>query len=260
MKSFTFTVDDNIRFLREMTEAPRESLFDHPYPALYKRLHDTYGLKIQLNLFYRDETFTLADMTNRYRAEWEACADWLKLSFHSERENKSPYENADYETVYRDISRVQSEILRFAGEGSLAKTTTVHYCLAPAEGLRALGDAGVIGLLGLYGTPDKPRSSYQNSAKTTAALREGKIVFENGIAYAAIDCIVNQFAKNELKEALSPLLGRDRIGIMIHEQYFYPDYHRYQADFAEKLAQVFSLLTENGYESVFFEDLFTHTA
>jgi hypothetical protein len=41
---------------------------------------------------------------------------------------------------------------------------------------------------------------------------------------------------------------------MIHEQYFYPDYKRYQPDFEEKLEKTFEKLTDNGYESVFFEE------
>ena len=53
MKTFCFTVDDN--FLKELTEGNYNSIFDHPYLALYRRLHERYGLKVQLNLFYRTE-------------------------------------------------------------------------------------------------------------------------------------------------------------------------------------------------------------
>ena len=51
MRSFSFTVDDNIIFLKDITEMGCESIFDHPYLAMYKRLHEKYDLKIQLNLF-----------------------------------------------------------------------------------------------------------------------------------------------------------------------------------------------------------------
>lgn len=51
MKQFCFTVDDNVRFLRELNAGRAESIFDHPYLALYRRLHERFGLKIQLNLF-----------------------------------------------------------------------------------------------------------------------------------------------------------------------------------------------------------------
>ena len=84
MKRFCFTVDDNIRFLKEITERKYGSLFEHPYLAVYKRLHDELGLKVQLNLFYRtiEGDFNLSQVTDKYYNEWKQNADWLKLSFH----------------------------------------------------------------------------------------------------------------------------------------------------------------------------------
>ena len=48
---------------------------------------------------------------------------------------------------------------------------------------------------------------------------------------------------------------RDFVDILIHEQYFYPDYKAYQPEFEEKLTATFEFLTEHGFESRFFEDL-----
>ena len=254
-KFFCFTVDDNIRFLKELTQNGPRGLFDHPYPAVYRRLHERYGVKVQLNLFYRREGFDLSRMTDRYRAQWEANADWLRLSFHSDAETERPYENAGYDEVFTDVENVHREILRFAGERSLARTTTVHYCLATPEGLRAVAENGVEGLLGLFGTPDAPRVSYGLDADAAARIRAGGIVRRGGMAYAGIDVICNLFSKEELAERVRGLLSRPSVRLMIHEQYFYPDYRRYQPDFGEKLDMTFRALTENGYRSVFFEEL-----
>ena len=43
-KLFCFTVDDNIRFLWELSESECVSLFEHPYMAMYKRLHEKLGI------------------------------------------------------------------------------------------------------------------------------------------------------------------------------------------------------------------------
>ena len=117
MKRFCFTIDDNIRFLKELTERNCTSIFDHPYVALLKRLHERFDLKIQLNLFYRMSGFDLSQMSDCYASEWAAISDWLKFSFHSDREISVPYENAGYE-----------EVLPFAHFGSLkiGKTVTVR--------------------------------------------------------------------------------------------------------------------------------------
>ena len=138
-KRFCFTVDDNIRVFKELTEVGGASVFDHPYLAAYRRLHEKHGLCVQLNLFYECKGFTLASMTDRYRDEFEKNADWLKMSFHSRLENVRPYEHSGYEEVYADCKAVEDEILRFAGEKTLAKTTTVHYCLLTEGGYMTEG-------------------------------------------------------------------------------------------------------------------------
>ena len=250
MKKFCFTVDDNIRFLQELTQGDYDSLFSHPYTALLKRLHEKYGVKIQLNLFYENDSFTLAQTTDKFRQEWQANADWLKLSFHSRLENSRPYEYSDYDEVYKDCCAVHEQILRFAGESTLAKTTTIHCCQTTKEETRALSDCGVWGLLGLYGEKD-----YSCTEEQAQKARVGEIVYGDNMAFARIDVILNKFEPQENLEKLERIKDRKYVKIMIHEQYFYPDYPCYQPHFAKKLEQAFSFLQTNGFVSCFFEEI-----
>ena len=48
--------------------------------------------------------------------------------------------------------------LRFAGPEALGDTTTVHYCCTTPEGIRAMKDCGMKGLLGLFGTEEEKRT------------------------------------------------------------------------------------------------------
>ena len=253
MKSFIFTVDDNIRFFKEICERVYGSIFEHPYLAMYKRLHEVYGVKVQLNLFYECEGFCLSDMTDRYKDEWADSADWLKMSFHSRLENVRPYEESGFGEVFLDCFDVNNEIRRFAGEKSLAKTTTIHYCALTDNGIDAVKSNGCKGLLGLYSTGDSPRVSYQNSTDEAEKLVCGELVERDGVTYGAIDIVLNLFTKEENLRQISSLLGRKLIKIMIHEQYFYEDYRRYIPDFEEILSSSFELLTNSGYKSEFLE-------
>lgn len=255
MKRFCFTIDDNVRFLDELTAGKYESLFSHPYTALLKRLHEKFGVKVQLNLFYENERFTLAEMTEKYCAEWQENAEWLKLSFHSRLENERPYEYSGYDEVYADCSAVHNEVLRFAGEKSLAKTTTIHYCRTTKQGVRALQDCGVQGLLGLYGDNDNPRTSYSCEDAQASVARAGGIAHENGMAFAGIDVVLNMYSVEENIRRLTAVQDREFVKVMIHEQYFYPDYVNYQPDFQEKLERAFAFLTKQGFESYFFEEI-----
>lgn len=253
MKTFCFTVDDNIRVFRELTENTYASLFDHPYLSMYKRLHEQFDLKVQLNLFYRTDGFELSQTP--YHDEWAANADWLKLSFHADVENERPYEHAGYDEVYCDCERVQQQIARFASLKALAKTTTVHYCQTTPAGLKALADNGVTGLLGLFGDEQHPRTSYGLPKADAAKARGGEVVTRDGMHFAAIDIVLNLFTITDILARLRRLLWRDSVRVMIHEQYFYEDYERYQSDFEEKLRATFSCLREAGFESRFFEEI-----
>lgn len=254
-KYYIFTIDDNIRFFKELTQSNAISIFSHPYVSLLKYLHEKYNVKIQLNLFYQDDTFNLSHMSNIYQEKFKANSDWLKLSFHSRMENVSPYQNANYDEIYEDCNTVQREILRFAGKESLALTTTIHYCQTTLEGREALKDCSVRGLLGLYGTENTPRSSYLCPETECQAIRNGKIVHCENIAFAGIDIVLNNFHTEEILKRLYALKNRKIIKIMIHEQYFYKDYSSYLPDFKERLEAAFHFLQTNYFNSCFFEEL-----
>ena len=255
IKHFCFTVDDNIRFLKELTENDYQSIFEHPYLAMYRRLHDMFGLKIQLNLFYRMKDFDLSQMSEAYYDEWKENSDWLKLSFHSELENVEPYRDSAYDEVYEDCKRVHDQIRRFASPEAMANTTTIHWCMMTEGGLKAMEDNCVAGLLGLFGTDEKPRTSYGIEGQDAQRIRNGTILKIGNISFASIDIVLNSFRTEEIIEKLAGMRNRDCIRVMIHEQYFYEDYPRYQPEFEEKLRATFAYLCENDYHSTFYESL-----
>lgn len=256
-KRYMFTIDDNIRLFRELSEKNPQSIFEQRYLALLKKLHEKWGVKVQLNCFLEDMNgFHLSQMPSRYKAEWEANADWLKLSFHSKKEFPiEPYKASKYAELYNDSTAVHREIERFAGKRSLAKTTTVHYCLATAEGVNALKDCGIKGLLGLYGTDMQPQNSYDCTLEESKRIRQGEIVEKDGVYHTAIDVVLNMYNSKEIIGLLETLKGKKTVEIMIHEQFFYSDYAYYAGDFQELIETAVEYLMANGYESIFFEEL-----
>ena len=255
MKCFCFTVDDNIRFLKELTEKPADSIFAHPYLAMYQRLHEKFNLKVQLNLFYEMPGFDLPMMTDRYKSEFRENAHWLKLSFHSKWENVKPYEFSGYDEVYTDGKAVNDQIIRFAGENTLGKTTTIHYCRTTEDGLCAMKDLNTQGLLGLFGTEQEKRTSYGVPESYGDAIRAGEVIEYRGVKIASIDMVINTVKEEQLLSELEILRDHNQIRVMIHEQYFYEDYPAYQENFERKLETVFSFMETNGHESCFFEEM-----
>ncbi len=157
-KKALFFIDDVLWVFRDLTRAQPKTLFDNAFMALLKELHDTYGAKTQLNLFYEtdrfygNDHFSLVDMTDNYKSEFESCSDWLKFGFHSRQEFPDyPYINATYEHVAEDLALMKQEVIRFAGENSFSVSTTPHWRPISRDACRALFDGGIRLLSATYG-------------------------------------------------------------------------------------------------------------
>ena len=106
LKNFTnkyrLSLDDNIWFLKDVSDnaSQYKSIFENSYLALLKEVHETYGTKIHINIYYQTEGFNLSQMTTKFRNEWRENAGWLRLSFHAlQNDPDVPYINAWYEQV-----------------------------------------------------------------------------------------------------------------------------------------------------------------
>lgn len=150
MKRAYFFIDDVIWLFRDLTRQRPASMFDNFFLKELKKAHDLYGVKFQLNIFYRTDffygtdEFTLSEMTDAYKPEFEAASDWLKLGVHSKQEFPDyPYVNLSYHDTMEIMNMVKKEIFRFAGEKSFPCTMTPHWGPASVEACRAFKDSGV---------------------------------------------------------------------------------------------------------------------
>lgn len=297
MKKAYFFIDDTIWVLRDITRERPASLFDNPFLKMLKSNHDKYGMKVQLNIFYRTDIyygydeFTLADVTDAYKTEWEANSDWLKLAFHSLQEFPDyPHLNATYDDTIKIFNSIRNEVFRFAGEKSFAYEICAHWAPVSLAACRALHDSGVKLLHATQGKSapynEDPSSlpyghaarlirNRQPEARTYRStdrkedissaicaqnhlepeqaekiLCNSKAFYDEatGLFFKTFgDITLNIFDYDKLDEVFATRLGREFIGICIHEQYFYPEYFAYQPDYADKVEKMCRILTENDY-------------
>lgn len=265
MQYYCFTIDDNIRFLEEIAATHPASLFEHPYLAMLRRLHLRYHLCVQLNTYYSytPDSFSLADFPSNYRQEFLNNSDWLKFSFHARHNDPAfPYDGASAEQVLRDYHDVTQNLARIMGEKSLGKTTTLHYAVATREACSALRAQGVVGLVGMFFDADRLSSlRYFLSPDEAALLRRKNFYREptTGLLFARNHMVINTLAHSQLMPALNRLrvdsCFHGYLEVMIHEQYFYPDYEDYQPDFEKKLETVFLWMEHQKISSCFLEQL-----
>ena len=150
-KKTFFYFDDVIWLFRDLTRKPLDSIFDHFYLKVFKKAHEKYGFKVQMNVFYRTDyfygtdDFTLAEMTDRYKDEFCANSDWLRFGYHSRQEFPDyPLINITYDDMVKDFTMIKNEVVRFAGEECFSNVVCSHWRPISKEGCRALADNGIV--------------------------------------------------------------------------------------------------------------------
>lgn len=268
---YRFSFDDVIWSLQDINEHKDEynSIFDNPFFNLLKQMHDKHGTKMHVNIYYetpRHDGFNLSQMTDKFKSEWQANANWLKLCFHANADKPNrPYAHVSYEQMYFECKRVIDEIYRFAGQESHTNgVMTLHFGDCSVEGARALRDLGYNILTGGFfwnRTTGFDTRQYLDTEQCNILTKYGfyydkeeDIYFfrhNGGIQHRSVEEIVPhfEFCKNEY-----PFFQfKD---IVLHEQYFYPEYPKHQPNYYEKMDTAITWCKENGFESVFTSEIF----
>ena len=267
---YRISSDDNLIFLQDITKNKDvyTSIFDNPYLAVYKKAHDLYGAKVHLNLFYEfhptpdrfsDESreyFNLSMMTDKFRDEFRANSDWLKLAFHSKDEHPAkPYQHATAEKITEDCIQICREIVRFAGPECINDTTTVHWGEANKECVRALRALGFRSLTGYFEKlPDgTPLVAYYAPDELIDHVGERDFWYDTDedMLFGRIDLVLNvktyDYIMSEMKKIVEHPHRGGFVSIMIHEQYFHEDYCAYRPDFEARVLDPCKYLYEHGY-------------
>ena len=272
-RRYRYSTDDNIYWLRDLARHVGEyrSLFDQPYLAFWRGLHDRYGLRVQHNIYWSEpEGFDLTQMPECYQAEFQDNADWLRLTFHAEQNDPAkPYLTADYETVARDYDKVTEQIVRFAGESSLCYYTTVHWGEATFEGCRALRDRGMLGLAGYFYTDpqaapglETAQVGYYLSAEQCRhlAARDAWKCHRGDLWFIKHDVVCNTMPPERIRPHLDSVFAnphrRQIMEAMIHEQYFCEFLPNYQPDVKQRVIEAVEWLAEHDYQPIFYDEGF----
>ena len=270
---YRFTIDDTIFFLREIHRNGSKSLFDDVFLGNLRKLHQKYGTKFALNLFYETsgdaeylnaerEYFNLSQFSDRYKSEWRDNADWLRLLFHAKREHPAePYKNATAETLIGDFVQMEREIKRFAGEASYLPATVIHWGTIRPETYKPLAAHGVTTLSGYFIRRNGDYYvCYQMDDSRCDYLEQQDFLLDvdSGIVFSKIDLVANLVPLDDTVPTLEKVIAdpntAEFIDLMTHEQYFWPFYRNYLPDHWDRLDRAFAFLTERGYKPVFMND------
>jgi hypothetical protein len=263
-KKYRLSLDDNIWFLKDISNNSDKykSIFENPYLGFLKQVHDTFGTKIHINIYFETDGFNLSQMTDKYKKEWQQNAGWLRLSFHALADKPdNPYINASYEKVKNDCDKVMEQIRRFAGEEVTGPVTTLHWGEAKVEGCRALRDSGFKCLPCDFNVDNNlAPCSYYLDVEKRRHINKRLIWRDNKEEIIFIRCaiIINTYKLDKIVPFLDELKKDPHMSayadLLMHEQYFYSFYSGYQPDYREKVLASVKWAVDNGYKPAFLEE------
>jgi hypothetical protein len=260
---YHFALDDNIYFLRDMARKRYDSLFDSPYLKLLRDLNKKYGTRFSVNIYFEAEDgFKLTEFPDRYKGQWTDNAHWLKLAFHAYANKPDrPYQDAPAEKLIADYDQVAEQIHRFAGPGTFAPPTNLHWSMARPDGLQALARRGVRCLSGYFHKADgRWDINYGIDDRRSEYLSRHDLLmdFETGIIFFRDAIVCNATTPDQVAPTLDPLAAgperRETINLLCHEQYFWPFYTAYEPDYAQRIEAAVRWTTDHGYKPVFFHE------
>jgi hypothetical protein len=215
-----------------------------------------------VGLAFQTESFNLSQMPDKYRAEWQRNSDWMRLSFHALANNPDrPYVHASAEQIVRDYRMVVREIERFAGKEVLHPITTIHWGETTLAAARALRREGIRILVGYFEVRnDLPAVGYYVTVPQLRYMM-GRDYWKDtreDILFVRHDIVVNTVPLDGIDRHLERVASDPNqsqvMELMIHEQYFYPDYRSYEPDYRQRVERAIEWVTKRGYKPVFYEE------
>jgi hypothetical protein len=263
---YRFSIDDNSFFLRDITQKRYKSLFDCFYLNILRNLHREYGAKFVLNIYYTTgDDWKLTEFPERYKGEWEDNADWLALAFHAYANMPNrPYEDVPPEKLIADLDLVNEQICRFAGEEVCSPPTVIHWGMTRHSAFKPLFQRGVRVLSGYF----RPNSQgkwdinyrWDDTHSEYLSKHDAWKDFDSGIVFSKIDIVCNSTPTEQTVPLLEPLIKdpntAEIMDLFTHEQYFWPFYHNYIPDHAQRLDTTIRFCTEKGYKPVLYHEGF----
>lgn len=168
------SLDDVKGFFKYMAGASDiNSIFDTITLGFLRELHRVFGTEFSLFCMFRSKEFSLEQVPDKYRAEFQQNQDWLHFGFHSLDES-SDYSKATLERIVEDYRITMVQVSRITGITSFSDTIRLHGFAGSREVCRGLRTKGIHCLL----TADDDRLSYYLSQKECERIRREGIYFE----------------------------------------------------------------------------------
>ena len=184
--------DDVSYCFKNLKNETYTSLYQEPLFGWLKELHDAYGAKFSLYVYYND----IKDVPSTYAEEFAAASDWLKIGLHADHSgNSSGF--ATYDEGKAAWDTFVSYVKTITGTtDSIDRMPRLHYFAGSKAALQGMKDAecGALGFL----AADDSRNSYYFDSTTSSNLYNTDHITDhnNGLVFLTTDMRGDWFLSN----------------------------------------------------------------
>lgn len=203
-KIINYTIDDVYELLTGLNNIESDNLFDDPTFKTLKDIHDKYGLKITLFLFYSkssNKSQNLNNITTKFKKQFKECSSWLKFGYHSKYDDTYS-SSLTIDDLVSNIETVYSAISKFACEDSISKFTRFGFFNVSHEQLKELRKRNLI--LGVFTADDNRESNCGLTGGQLEYMQKYShfIDLENDIHYFRTLKRFDNYSKQQVLDAL----------------------------------------------------------
>lgn len=155
MSSLHISLDDTKGIFKALLSEEYKSIFETRTLSFLQKLHLKYGSEFTLYCSYRDWSYQLSDVSDRYREEFESENTWLHFGFHCFDE-RAQLKNVELHQFISQFSLFEKQIERIVGQKDCATILRLHGFQGNKEILSFLKEKGVT----IFLSSDDERQNY----------------------------------------------------------------------------------------------------
>jgi len=233
-----FSIDDVFLPLANLNQSTMTSLFDEPFFALLKRLHETYDIKVSLYCYFEQQGKNLMQVSSAFRDEFIAHSNWMKFGFHGKNETFG-YKESTKEQFLDDMSVAMDELIRIVGKESLTSTIRLHFYEGNSDVVESCKEQGMDSLL----TNERDKLSYDLTDFDVDILKNSQIrTRTDGMTFIKTSLRIEECEKMENVSISSPYFV-----------FFTHEWALRETSNVSKLETLIDRISQLGYEYSFFE-------
>lgn len=178
-----FSIDDVIKCLLYLTQNNCKSIFESYVFDFAKKIWNEFGIYTTCNCMFECDWGNLAEVSSRYREQFQENSEWLRFSFHCLNAD-SNYGKQSKKAFIEDYRKTVAELERIVGCQACDNTIIrLHLFAGNDQIVDYLSQQGTRVLL----TADDMRNNYDLTPEDELILQRQGVVKKDNLVYLKTD-------------------------------------------------------------------------